>query len=59
MSKPKYVSVYKRMETDDEFRRRLRAAWRDVEWFMGGGKALDDMAWDKCKMQRRIVEDAS
>ena len=51
-------SIYKRVETDREFRIRLRKAGHEVGTLLYG-KQLDDEAWQIAKMQRRIVEDES
>lgn len=50
------IRVFKRLETDDEFRKRLPGNHcRSTVT----GTALDEYAWDYCKMQRRIIEDES
>ena len=52
-------SVYKRLETDAEFRKRLRNEHKcDVSTLVTSAE-LDDIAWDQVKVQRRIVEDVS
>lgn len=57
----KYRSVFKRMETDDEYRKRCCSAWcqRDLK-----GVVLDNhIEWahgsHKNPMQRRIIEDVA
>jgi hypothetical protein len=54
----RYKSVYSRLESDEEFRRRLDAA----DKLYGEGRyycsdKLDEWVWEKHQMQRRIVED--
>lgn len=50
-------SVYKSLETDDEFAERVR---QKHPWYGGTafhhGEALDDSVWCNFRMQRRIVE---
>ena len=55
---PRHHYTYKRLETDDEFRKRLIAAGAD-SWKVAGeiGQRLDDIGWQLKKMQRRIVDD--
>lgn len=49
------VRVFKRLETDEEFRKRIEAAKGYVPHYTG--QLLDDDAWKYYRMQRRIVED--
>lgn len=49
-----YTKVFKRLETDGEFARRVTGSPALV-----GGKELDDFMWTRFKAQRRIVEDTS
>lgn len=50
-------SVYKRLETDAEFRKRLREEHNLNMSTLSTSAELDDIAWDQVKAQRRIVED--
>jgi hypothetical protein len=54
----KVRSCFKRLETDAEFRARMKAAgiWWDLSW---SSERLDAEAWSARKMQRRIVEDVA
>ena len=52
-----YRSVYRRLETDAELRRRLVAVIGNRSIVYLGGEQLDDVAWQYAKIQRRIVED--
>ena len=54
----KYVSVFKRLETNDEFIKRLRAKLPDFPWIWND-EELDNEAWKRMRMQRRIVEDCT
>lgn len=57
----KYLSVFKRLERDDEFRSRLVAEHK-VERHDVASKSdqvLDAWAWENRKVQRKIVEDVS
>lgn len=56
MRDPKYRAVFKRLETDAEFRARLRT---HGFYTLEDGEGLDDTAWRNKKMQRRIVEDVA
>jgi hypothetical protein len=60
VSKEKPVSVYKRMETDEEFQNRL-VSLGVSKWSVcdKAAKVLDDFAWTERKVQRKIVEDVS
>ena len=49
--------VFKRLETDREFRARVNASDHAYVSEYTSGKALDDIAWDHYRMQRRIIED--
>lgn len=46
--------AYSRLETDGEFRARLPAV-EGVRWATRAAVELDDLAWERCKMQRRIL----
>lgn len=50
-------SVYKSLETDQEFRRRITAR-HGIVYGLGGmtDAYLDDVAWTCFQMQRRIIE---
>lgn len=48
------VRVFKRLETDAEFKARLKAAGCTVFY---SGEALDNEAWGYYRKQRRIVDD--
>lgn len=50
---------FKRLETDAEFRKRLREEHNLSVSAFSTTAELDDIAWDKCKVQRRIVEDVA
>lgn len=50
---------FKRLETDAEFRKRLREEHGIDVQFNRTSADLDDVAWDKAKVQRRIVEDVA
>ena len=55
----KIRSVFKRMETDAEYRARLIAAGI-AAWHVGGKKDKElDAVGDDVKMQRQIVEDVA
>lgn len=57
----KYRAVYRRLETDAEFRARvidkLVPYLRHVVWV--SGEELDKVAWNYAQLERRIVEDVS
>lgn len=53
----KYRSVFRRLETDAELRRRLVAVIGNRSIVYLGGEQLDEVAWQYAKLQRRIVED--
>lgn len=58
----KIRSVFKRIETDAEFRARLLAAGagdRAGFTYAGYGENLDAWAWGAMRMQRRIIEDVA
>ena len=48
-------SVFHRLETDAELRRRLIAVIGNRSIVYLGGEQLDDVAWQYAKLQRRIV----
>lgn len=50
-----HLKVFKRLETDLEFRGRCRAAGLRVFDYMTS-RELEDYAWVVQKMQRRIIE---
>lgn len=55
----KIVAVFKRMETDAEFRDRL---WKDGRAFpswINASESLDSYAWGTWRVQRRLVEDVT
>lgn len=47
--------AYTRLETDDEFRARLRARGMYVDRGHPS-ELLDELAWNTLKMQRKIIE---
>jgi hypothetical protein len=51
---------FRRLESDSEFRARLltlkRKVWDMTHAVHQHGQFLDDWAWDKYRVQRRIVE---
>ena len=50
---------FKRLETDAEFRKRLREEHNLVTSAFSTTAELDDIAWDQRKVQWRIVEDVA
>lgn len=58
---PKHRFVFKRVERDDEFKKRLRdrASPRVLYIDFLALTGLDEWAWSEYKMQRRIVEDVA
>lgn len=50
-------SIYKSLETDDEFRTRIQKSGRSIYGMQGmQGSYLDDVVWTCFQMQRRLVE---
>ena len=54
----KYRAVYRRLETDAELRERLARVIGYSPIYLSG-ESLDDVAWQRAKLQRRIVEDVA
>jgi hypothetical protein len=49
--------VFKRLETDAEFRFRINASDFAYVSEHSSGTWLDDLAWNNYRLQRRIIED--
>ncbi len=49
--------AFKRLERDDELIKRFHAAQSHRVLSYVSSKDLDDLVWDRARMQRRIVED--
>ena len=50
-------NVFKRLERDAELKERVRAAGGSPMGMFD--EELDTYAWDRCRLQRRIIEDRS
>jgi hypothetical protein len=53
----KIIAVFKRLETDKEFRERMCKLGRFPPSWVTDGNQLDFWAWESWQAQRRIVED--
>lgn len=51
------VRVFKRLETDVEFRARINALPHGYVSGYHTGKSLDDVVWNDYRLQRKIIED--
>lgn len=54
MKEHKYT--YTRLETDEEFIKRIHARHPLITYRDYAGVYLDDLVWLECQMQRRIIE---